>query len=340
MKQNSVSMRVEQGYIQWQIDGDNEWNNLIAVEDITGADGIGIQTITINNKDELVIKYTNGEEENLGVVVGNDGKDGIGIKDVEINEEGHLIITLSNDETIDAGLVVGQNGKEVEIRVNEGYIQWKYEDETEWTNLISLDDISGVDGEDGIGIDSVTINDDLELIITYTNGEENNLGIVVGEDGVDGIGIKDVEINEEGHLIITLSNDETIDAGLVVGQNGKEVEIRVNEGYIQWKYENETEWTNLISLDDISGVDGEDGIGIDSVKINDDLELIITYTNGEEFNLGVVVGEDGVDGIGIKDVEINDEGHLIITLSNDETIDAGLVVGQNGKEVEIRVNEG
>lgn len=37
----------------------------------------GIQDTFINDKGELIITYTNGEKDNLGVVVGKDGKDGI-----------------------------------------------------------------------------------------------------------------------------------------------------------------------------------------------------------------------------------------------------------------------
>lgn len=37
-----------------------------------------------------------------------------------------------------------------------------------------------------IGIQNAAINENGELILTYTNGEEQNLGIVVGKDGIDG----------------------------------------------------------------------------------------------------------------------------------------------------------
>ena len=37
--------------------------------------------------------------------------------------------------------IPGLNGQEVMIQVASGYIQWKYEDETDWTNIISLDSV-------------------------------------------------------------------------------------------------------------------------------------------------------------------------------------------------------
>ena len=48
--------------------------------------------------------------------------------------------------------------------------------------------------------------------------------------------------------------------------------------------------------DGIDGTDGVDGIGIADAVINEDGELVLTYTNGETVNLGVIVGADGQDG--------------------------------------------
>lgn len=42
-----------------------------------GADGKGIESAKVNDKGELVIRYTDGTEVNLGVVKGADGKDGV-----------------------------------------------------------------------------------------------------------------------------------------------------------------------------------------------------------------------------------------------------------------------
>lgn len=45
------------------------------------------------------------------------------------------------------------------------------------------------------------------------------------------------------------------------------------------------------------GTDGKDGIGVEQAEINDSGELVLTYTNGNSVNLGVVVGKDGTDGV-------------------------------------------
>lgn len=48
---------------------------------------------------------------------------------------------------------------------------------------VSLSGGSG-SGTDGIGVSSASINENGELILTYTNGTTQNVGKVVGESGV------------------------------------------------------------------------------------------------------------------------------------------------------------
>lgn len=43
------------------------------------------------------------------------------------------------------------------------------------------------------------------------------------------------------------------------GEDGREVELRTSETHIQWRYEGEAEWTNLVALADLAGDDGDDG---------------------------------------------------------------------------------
>jgi hypothetical protein len=43
------------------------------------------------------------------------------------------------------------------------------------------------------------------------------------------------------------------------GDDGREIELRVAEGYIQWRYTNESKWRNLISVEELRGENGEPG---------------------------------------------------------------------------------
>ena len=66
------------------------------------------------------------------------------------------------------------------------------------------------------GIASAVINDNGELVITYTDGTSDNLGVVVGEkgdkgeQGEDGRGISKVEFSADGtKLVITYTDNTT-----------------------------------------------------------------------------------------------------------------------------------
>ena len=71
----------------------------------------------------------------------------------------------------------------------------------------------------------------------------------------------------------------------------------------------------------LAGCGGEEQatvVSIDKVKINDNGELIVTYTDGSKDNLGVVVGQDGQDGA--------DGANGSVTLDND-AIAAATTIG-------------
>lgn len=44
-------------------------------------------------------------------------------------------------------------------------------------------------------------------------------------------------------------------------------------------------------------MNGTDGVSVSNSEINSNGELILTYSNGQRSNLGVVVGADGKDGL-------------------------------------------
>ena len=58
--------------------------------------------------------------------------------------------------------------------------------------------LSSCDSSDVIGIANAQINEDGELVLTYSNGNEQNLGVVVGKDGENGSDGKDGEDGENG----------------------------------------------------------------------------------------------------------------------------------------------
>lgn len=97
------------------------------------------------------------------------------------------------------------------------------------------DGAPGKNGTDGRGINAAWVNDNGELQLEYSDGEEDNLGSVKGSRGAkgvkgdtgaqgpagaDGIGITDAQITEDGELQITYTDGTTVLLGEVVGPKG------------------------------------------------------------------------------------------------------------------------
>lgn len=97
------------------------------------------------------------------------------------------------------------------------------------------DGAPGKNGTDGRGINTAWVNDNGELQLEYSDGEEDNLGNVKGPRGAkgvkgdtgaqgpagaDGIGITDAQITEAGELQITYTDGTTVLLGEVVGPKG------------------------------------------------------------------------------------------------------------------------
>lgn len=171
--------------------------------------------------------------------------------------------------------------------------------------------ISGKDGADGVGVANAYVDENGNLIVVLTNGNEIDCGKVKGADGQDGqngqdgadgqdgqdgkdglngqdgIGIKDVSVNEAGNLIVELTNGQEIDCGKVIGQNGQD------------------------------GSDGQDGVGISNIYINESGHLIAILTDGRELDCGAVwPDKEGEDTILADSISLNKD---VITLEIGET---------------------
>jgi len=67
------------------------------------------------------------------------------------------------------------------------------------------------DGKDGVSVVSAVINENNELVLTYSNGVENNLGVIVGANGKDG---------KDGNTPV-INIDESSEQWMVSYDNGK-----------------------------------------------------------------------------------------------------------------------
>lgn len=107
--------------------------NGIATIAKTGSNGLqDIYTITFDNGETFSFNVTNGK----------------GISNIEKTNTVGLVDTYTityNDNSTDTFNIT--NGDSIELRVNDGYFQWKYTGATEWINLISIGELSTVDQE-------------------------------------------------------------------------------------------------------------------------------------------------------------------------------------------------
>lgn len=314
-------------------DGTDGKNGTNGKNGANGKDGRSITLASVNSEGQLVITYSDGSSVNLDKLVGingidgkdgTDGKDGVGINTVNITEDGKLNITLTNGTTLNLGTIKGEKGDKGDTGVQgekgdkgdtgeQGIQGVAGKDGINGTN--GVDGKDGTNGKDGVGIANVLINTSGELELTFSDGEQINLGNVkgskgekgdTGEQGIqgatgkdgangqDGVGIANVTVSNEGALSVTLTNGTVLDLG---------------------------------------NIKGADGIGISKSEVNVSGELVLTYTDGTVKNLGNVVGAngaDGQDGVGIKTVTLSSTGELMVTLSDNSVINLGNVKGEKG----------
>ena len=112
-----------------------------------------------------------------------------------------------------------------------------------------------------------------------------------GPAGADGLGISQININSLGDLIVTYTDGNTSNVGNVLGPQG----IIGPQGV--------PGNTGAAGQDGVDGQPGIDGLGITSVLVDSNGDLILTFTDGSTQNAGYIVGpigppgSDGIDGV-------------------------------------------
>ena len=220
----------------------------------------------------------------------------------------------------------GTDGKQVELRAYDGYIQWKYIDDTVWNNLIALSELKGDkgdkgdagqdgrDGKDGTnGKDGTTpmlkIGDDSIWYVSYDGGQTwVSLGVKAtgsdGKDGKDGTNGQDGEKGDKG---------DKGDAGKD-GKDGVTPQLKIGDDNIWYvSYDGGQSWTSLgVKATGEKGEKGDKGdTGTDG-------------KNGADGKDGTN-GTNGQDGVGVSSVMVDKDGNIIVTLTDGSTHQAGSV---------------
>lgn len=149
----------------------------------------------------------------------------------------------------------------------------------------------------------------------------------------------------------------TIVASSGPGSDAREIELQKSSNALQWRYTGDSEWNDLISLAEITGPQGEQGIpgpqgptgpqgepGVQGPKgdTGPQGEKGETGAQGERGPKGDP-GEKGDSGRGITAVTIKTDGHLQINYSDGENVDVGKVAGEKGLDgasgVPVRVEK-
>lgn len=100
----------------------------------------------------------------------------------------------------------------------------------------------------------------------------------------------DYKTDYASHLVELTVPEDTSGAGA----DGKEVQLQVADGYIQWKYDADSDWQNLIAVSALQGMKGDKG---DQSEKGEKGELIVTLTDGTELNAGAVPAGTAAPGL-------------------------------------------
>ncbi len=180
----------------------------------------------------------------------------------------------------------------------------------EWLNSIKgKDGTNGLNGKDGLGVKSVVVNNDGHLIITYTDNNSVDAGLVKGKDGTDGINGQNSNDGADG------LTPYIKDGYWWIGETNTNVKAQGTDG-----------------KNGQAGKDGNDGADGLTPYIKDGYWWIgETNTNvkaqGTDGKNGAdgQDGKDGKDGREIKYAEIDKDGNLIITYKDDTTENLGKI---------------
>lgn len=170
------------------------------------------------------------------------------------------------------------------------------DEELEPTTFIVPKGDAGKDGIDGNSIVSVTptpSEDGKSTILTIKFSDEKFDDVIVPIPyGTAITGITEPVVDENGNTVFKITySDGTQSSPISIpqgkpgkdGEDGKKIELQLSETHIQYRYEGDEEWIDLVSLDNLTGN------GITNVELEETdsktYEIVVTYTDGTTKNI-------------------------------------------------------
>ncbi len=197
------------------------------------------------------------------------GEDGLGVDELFINAFGELVVTYTDETSVNLGRITGEDAPLIELDVDGDLLTWNYVDEEDREVLF---DLSTLKGDTGTSIEDLSFNDDEELVVTFDDGTQNNLGSFSAF--LDTLAIDTIYTNSRSELIIVLTDGRSFNVGSVIGPvgprgstgprgiqgprgftgpqgaPGESPEFRIDGVMMQYKYpsEDNTKWRDIFDF--------------------------------------------------------------------------------------------
>lgn len=255
-----------------------------------GDDKPSIISIATDTQNKLVVLWDDGTTDTLGEIKGKDGNTitAIGLSN------GELIYSDSVNGQTNFGGIVGQNG------IGITGISMDAEGNITVVNQNGVSsEVGNVDYSNYVVLESLSVDQDQNLIATFADGSTKIVGNVRGAAGSDGTVVEEIFIQDQ-KMSFSLSTGSSIEVGGTVPNT-----------------------TVTATENDVL-----------SVRKNSDNELVFTLMDKSEVNIG---STDGQDNPYIVSSEIS-EGVLIVSLSDSSDISVGTIPEQTITSSESSVN--
>lgn len=321
------------GYIQWQLEGDNYWNDLISIDKLAGKSmSVGsVTTGTVpngNNAEVNIVKnesksndYNNVYDFTFTIPEGIQGNDGKGITKItsEYNENNELIIyftikdpktNLEEIKTINAGNIKGEKGDQGEDGNSITNMELKsYDSESDTVTFtitfdklpskdISITGLKGKKGDSGVGIASVN-----QTTTTKDSSGENIVTVTLTDGKTSIIKIYNGAKGEDGTSVNIKGT--LVSTDLLPTKDVNKGDGWLIDGYL-WVYTGSTETSSINGFTNVGKIQGPQGKSITNVEGNYNSEnilesLVFTITDPatdkstrtEPILIGNIKGSDG-----------------------------------------------